>query len=77
MCRITPVQIPVFDNLYYKNAPGNENATWIFQVKNGDELHIYVTKTDNTEPQPKREGCNPLGLDWGRVNSAICKTCDF
>lgn len=45
-----PIQMPIFDNPYYKNAPGKENATWTFAVKNGNELHIYVTKTDDTEP---------------------------
>lgn len=60
-----PIQIPIFDDPYYKNAPGKENSTWVFQVKNGDELHIYATKTDVTAPEPKRESDNPLGLDWG------------
>ena len=59
-----PIQIPIQDNPYYENAPGEEDSTWTFQLKEDGKLRILASKTSEEVPIPIREG-KPIGLDWG------------
>lgn len=62
-----PIYIPIRDNHYYENAPGKEDSTWTFQLKENGKLRIITSKTSEETHPPVRE-CNPIGLDWGFKN---------
>ena len=62
-----PIQIPIRDNSYYENAPGKEDSTWTFQLKENGKLRILASKTSEELPPPVRKG-EPIGLDWGFKN---------
>ena len=62
-----PIYIPIRDNSYYENAPGKEDSTWTFQIKENGRLRIITSKTSEDIQPPVRVG-EPIGLDWGFKN---------
>ena len=62
-----PIQIPIQDNSYYENVPGEEDSTFTFQLKENGELRILTSKTSEDVQPPVRVG-EPIGLDWGFKN---------